>query len=78
LHQDAKATGCIGLATAMVVQTTEDKPHIGFYQTRLFDNQTTLVVDGEEVATFYTTDFRSVIKSAIADHIFVVGYNMEG
>ncbi len=76
LHQEAKASGCVGLSTAMVVES-RDQPHIGFYQTRLFGDQTTLVVDGEEVAIFNTPDFRGVIKKAIADHIFVEGYNME-
>ena len=77
LHQEAKASGCIGLATALVVEERGEKPHAGFYQVRLFGDQTTLVVDGEEVAIFNTPDFRGVIKKAIADHIFIVGYNME-
>ena len=77
LHQEAKASGCVGLSTAMVVETREDKPHVGFYQVRLFGDQTTLIVDGCQVATYYTTDFRGVIKAAINNHIFVEGYNME-
>jgi hypothetical protein len=76
LHQEAKASECIGSSTAMVVETRE-QPHVGFYQTRLFGGQTILIVDGCEVATFNTTDFRGVIKAAIAAHIFVEGYNME-
>ncbi len=76
LHQEAKASGCVGLSTAMVVETRE-QPHVGFYQVRLFGDQTTLIVDGCQVATYYTTDFRGVIKAAVAAHIFVEGYNME-
>ena len=72
LHQEAKTTGCEGLATAMVVETRE-QPHVGFYQVRMFNNQTILVVDEQEVATFYTSDFRGVIKAAINNHIFVEG-----
>ena len=75
LHQEARASGCENAATAMAVETRE-KPHVGFYQVRLFRGKTILIVDNEEVATYHTSDFRRVIKDAIKDHIFVVGYNM--
>ena len=76
LHQESKASGCVGSSTAMVVETRE-QPHVGFYQTRLFGCQTTLIIDNEEVAIFNTCDFKHVLKEAIKAHIFVEGYNME-
>ena len=76
LHKESKASECVGSSTAMVVEVKEE-PHVGFYQTRLFGNQTTLIIDNEEVAIFNTCDFKHVLKEAIKAHIFVEGYNME-